>query len=69
MRVRIRIGVVCFARKTFDYQAALEIYKNIQTELFNIKNVDWEILDNLILNLVFKVIIINQFLYFFLPRM
>lgn len=50
MKVKIRIGVICLARKTFDYQAALEIYRNIQTELIKIKNVDWEILENLIID-------------------
>jgi len=27
MRVKIKIGVVCLARKTFDYEASSEIFK------------------------------------------
>jgi L-fucose isomerase-like protein len=33
MKAKARIGVVCLARKTFDYQAADEIYKDIMKRL------------------------------------
>ena len=42
MKQNIQIGVVCIARKTFDYIAAEEIYKKIQDDLKKIENVDWQ---------------------------
>ncbi len=46
---RIKIGVVCLARKTFDYKAAEEIYKRIQTDLRKIENVAFEFINDLII--------------------
>jgi len=51
MKQQIRIGVICFARKTFDYNAAEEIFKDIQKKLKEIENVDWEIIANLVINI------------------
>lgn len=50
MKQQIRIGVICFARKTFDYKAAGEIFKDIQKKLKVIENVDWEIVSDLTIN-------------------
>lgn len=43
MKEKIKIGVVCLARKTFDYIAAEEIFREIQSKLRNIENIEWEI--------------------------
>jgi L-fucose isomerase-like protein len=51
MKYSIRIGVVCIARKTFDYLAALEIFKKIQEDLKSIENVEWEIVNDLIIEI------------------
>ncbi|MBN1330351.1 MAG: fucose isomerase [Candidatus Heimdallarchaeota archaeon] len=41
MKQRITIGVVCLARKTFDFDAAKKIYMQIQNDLARIIDVDW----------------------------
>ncbi|MFX1391075.1 MAG: hypothetical protein ACFE9Z_13505 [Promethearchaeota archaeon] len=41
MKQNVRIGVVCIARNTFDYLAALEIFKKIQNDLKVVENDDW----------------------------
>jgi L-fucose isomerase-like protein len=51
MKQSIRIGVVCIARKTFDYLAASEIYKKIQNELKSIENVKWEFIYDLVIEI------------------
>ena len=33
MKTKIKLGVVCLARKTFDYLAAKELYANILSDL------------------------------------
>ncbi len=48
MKKKIKIGLVCLARKTFDFGAAHEIYKKIQKDLRQIENVEWEIIEDLI---------------------
>ncbi|MHA1843581.1 MAG: L-fucose/L-arabinose isomerase family protein [Promethearchaeota archaeon] len=48
MKQKIRIGVVCLARKTFDFQAAQDLFKQIQEKLMLIENVAWEIIPDLI---------------------
>lgn len=49
MKQDIRVGVVCFARKTFDYNAASEIFKNIQNKLKTIENIEWEFISDLVI--------------------
>ena len=51
MKKNIRIGVACLARKTFDHNAAEEIYGNIIKRLKSIENVDWEIVSELIVEI------------------
>jgi L-fucose isomerase-like protein len=51
MKQSVKIGVVCLARKSFDFNAALEIFKNIQKDLHKIINVDWEIIENLVIEI------------------
>ena len=49
MKQEIKVGVVCLARKTFDYDAALEIYKEIQEDLKAIEQVDWVFIEDLVI--------------------
>ena len=49
MKQKIRIGVVCIARKTFDFMAAGEIYKKIQINLKPIESIDWEFIPELVI--------------------
>ena len=51
MKEKIKIGVVCIARKTFDYIAAEDIFKNIQIGLKKIENIDWEITSELVIEI------------------
>ncbi|GAB4111312.1 MAG: L-fucose/L-arabinose isomerase family protein [Spirochaetota bacterium] len=44
----VTVGVVCFARKTFDYSAAKEIYGSIQSQLKTIKAVQWHCYNELV---------------------
>ena len=39
MKQEIRVGVVCIARKTFDFQAAAEIYAGLQQQLQKIDQI------------------------------
>lgn len=51
MKEKIKVGVVCIARKTFDYIAAGEIFKEIQSKLRKIENTDWEIIPELLIEI------------------
>lgn len=51
MKQTISLGIVCLARKTFDYQAALDIYKKIQRKLQSIKAVNWIVVPELIIEI------------------
>ncbi|NVM43352.1 MAG: fucose isomerase [Candidatus Lokiarchaeota archaeon] len=51
MKEKIKVGVVCIARKTFDYIAAEDIFKKIQVELKKIENIDWEISSELVIEI------------------
>ncbi len=42
MKQTINVGVVCLARKTFDWQAALDIYRGICQQLEQEDGVNWE---------------------------
>jgi L-fucose isomerase-like protein len=48
MKQNIRIGVICIARKTFDYLAASQIYKKIQNDLKSVENVEWVFINDLV---------------------
>ncbi|MFA5450226.1 MAG: fucose isomerase, partial [Clostridia bacterium] len=39
-KYKIRLGVVCFARNTFDFTAAKDIYSNILSQLSNLDNIE-----------------------------
>lgn len=51
MKEKIKIGVVCVARKTFDYIAAEEIFNKIQSKLKKIENIEWEINTELLIEI------------------
>lgn len=46
---RITLGLVCLARKTFDWKAAEEIYARIKKELGGIGDIDWAIVEALVI--------------------
>ncbi len=52
MKQKIKIGVVCLARKTFDYEAARQIYGKIQINLRKIPYVDWEFESELVFEII-----------------
>ena len=49
MKESIKLGVVCLARKTFDFNAALEIYNGLKEDLKKIENVEYTFVDNLVI--------------------
>lgn len=49
MKQKICVGIVCLARKTFDYKAAEEIYSKINEDLKNKEQVQWEIIPDLLI--------------------
>jgi len=48
-KTSVKIGVICLARKTFDFNAALDIYKKIQIDLKKIPNVEWRYIPELVI--------------------
>lgn len=51
MKQEIDIGVVCLARRTFDFNAASNLYKQIQVSLTRIPHINWEFLSELIVEI------------------
>lgn len=51
MKQHVSIGVVCLARKTFDYQAGAEIFLRIQAQLKTIENIEWHIIPELVIEI------------------
>jgi L-fucose isomerase-like protein len=51
LKQEIRVGLVCIARKTFDYRAAAEIYSKIKEDLKKIEHVQWEIVEDLVIEI------------------
>ena len=49
MKEKIKIGVVCLGRKTFDYLEAQKIYKQKIKELKNIENVSFEFVPDMVI--------------------
>ena len=45
----INIGVVCLARKTYDFEAALEIYKATMEKLHKVSDVNWSFISELVI--------------------
>lgn len=46
---KTNIGVVCLARKTFDFEAAAEIYSRSKADLEKIKDINWTFVDDLVI--------------------
>jgi L-fucose isomerase-like protein len=51
LKQEIHVGLVCLARKTFDYHAAEEIYSKIKEDLKKIEHVQWEIIEDLVIEI------------------
>ena len=51
MKQKITVGVVCIARKTFDFKAADGIYSQIKQDLKKIEDVDWYFIDDLVIEI------------------
>ncbi len=51
MKYIVNIGVVCLARKTFDYMAAKEIYQNIQKDLQAVEQTNYHFVQDLIIEI------------------
>ncbi|MBF0442185.1 MAG: fucose isomerase [Oligoflexales bacterium] len=49
MKYQIKLGVVCLARKTFDFETAHEIYRGIKNELSKRSDIGLAFIDNLII--------------------
>lgn len=49
MKEKIKLGVVCLARKTFDFNAAKEIYDLKKTELKKLENIELTFVDELVI--------------------
>ncbi|MGD1821863.1 MAG: fucose isomerase [Pleomorphochaeta sp.] len=49
MKQKVSLGIVCLARKTYDYRAAEELYKNILINVKKIENVEWTIIEDLVI--------------------
>ncbi len=49
MKQQVKIGVICLARKTFDFNAAMDIYTKIQTDLKKISAVEWRFIPDLVI--------------------
>ncbi len=49
MKQLIKLGVVCLARKTFDYNAAKKIYDARKKDLRKLQNLDLEIIEDLVI--------------------
>lgn len=50
MKQRIRLGLVCLARETFDFKAAEGLYENIRKDVAHIEAVDWEAIPGLVIS-------------------
>jgi len=46
----IKLGLVCLARKTYDWNAAEALYADIRKDLQNIENVQWEWIEELVIS-------------------
>jgi L-fucose isomerase-like protein len=51
LKEKVKIGLVCLARETFDYNAAKDIYQKIQSNLSKVEDVDWGIISELIIDI------------------
>ena len=52
MKQKITVGVVCIARKTFDFIAADGIYSQIKQDLKKIESIEWHFIDDLVIEII-----------------
>ena len=45
----VTLGVVCLARKTYDWQTAGEIYRKVKDDLMQIEAVNWVFIEDLVI--------------------
>jgi L-fucose isomerase-like protein len=50
MKHPIRLGLVCLARETFDFEAAAGAFRRIAEEVKSLEAVDWEIITDLVIS-------------------
>jgi L-fucose isomerase-like protein len=50
MKKHIVLGIVCLARKTYDWEAAAGLYEEILKEIQSIEQVSWEIVPDLVIS-------------------
>lgn len=51
MKQKIKLGVICLARETFDFNSAQEIYNRIKKNLKKIENVNYTFIDDLVIKI------------------
>ncbi len=51
MKQRIKLGVVCLARETYDVAAAASLYEKIRADLLKLKEVDLEMVPELVISI------------------
>ncbi|MCP4179746.1 MAG: fucose isomerase [bacterium] len=49
MKHKVKLGVVCLGRTTFDHKAAEEIYKKMQSRLSDRDDIEWAFVDGLVI--------------------
>jgi len=50
MKQKIRLGLVCLARETYDFHAAADIYGTIVKDLAGIEAIEWETIPELVIS-------------------
>jgi len=50
MKQRIRLGLICLARETYDYKAAAEIYGGLRKSLESLPEVEWKTVPELVIS-------------------
>ena len=51
MKQKIKLGVVCLTRTTFEYKTAQEIYNKTKENLKKIENTEWEIIEETVIEI------------------
>lgn len=51
MKQKVKLGIVCLARTTFDYQAAEQIYETIKKDLQKLENTEIAAIDKLVIEI------------------
>lgn len=50
MKQKIRLGLICLARETYDFKAAAEIYSGLQKDVAALEAVDWVTIPGLVIS-------------------